>query len=264
MMDLKNITAQVNLLITEVAQYIQAESKKLETLEIEKKGLNNFVTKVDKRAEIKIVEGLKKILPRAGFLTEEGTIVQDKRLKWIVDPLDGTTNFLQAIPFYSVSIALMDGEELVVGVVYEVVRQECFSAYKNGGAFLNGKKISVADKENLQDAFLATGFPYEFFEKLPQYMKTLAYFMANSRGIRRLGSAALDLVYVACGRFDGFWEYNLNAWDVAAGALIVKEAGGELTDFKGGNDFVFGKSILASNAKVHKELLSGVEGFVLE
>lgn len=161
--------------------------------------------------------------------------------------MDGTTNYIQGIPLYAVSIGLLDGEELVLGVVYEVGRDECFYAWKNGGAYLNGQTIRVSDRREIHEALLATGFPYNDFSKMESYMIFLEWAMKNARGVRRLGSAATDLVYVACGRFEAFWEYDLKPWDVAAGAVIVKEAGGTVTDYKGGENYLFGKEIVASN-----------------
>ncbi|MBW8051480.1 MAG: inositol monophosphatase [Cytophagales bacterium] len=146
------------------------------------------------------------------------------------------------------------GGAILLGVVYEINRDECFHAYKNGGAFCNNKKITISDTAQLSESLLATGFPYADFEKMPEYLEILKTFMQNSHGLRRMGSAAVDLAYVACGIFEGFFEYNLHAWDVAAGALIVEEAGGIVTDFRGGNDFLFGKEIIAAG-KIHQEML---------
>jgi len=218
-----------------------------------------LVSYVDVNAEKIIVEGLKQVLPEAGFLTEEKTVNdEDDTLRWIIDPLDGTTNFIHGAPIYSVSIALQQKNELLVGIVYEINLHECFYAWKGGGAFCNGKKISVTQISSLRDSLTATGFPYKEFPMMDRFFATLRFLFNNSHGVRRLGSAAVDLVYVACGRFDGFYEYNLNPWDVAGGALIVKEAGGTVTDFAGGNNFLFGKEIIASNTFIHQEYLNAV------
>jgi myo-inositol-1(or 4)-monophosphatase len=197
-----------------------------------------------------------KILPEAGFITEEETIEKsaDKEWLWIIDPLDGTTNFLHSLPFFSISVALQHRGKTVMGLVCEVNRRELFYAIKNEGAFLNGKKISCSSTEKLTDSLLATGFPYYDFGRREAYLKLLGELMPKSRGIRRLGSAALDLAYTACGRFDAFFEYSLAPWDVAAGAFIVEEAGGIVTDFTGGDNYLHGKEIIATNRGINKEM----------
>ena len=231
-----------------VGKYMANERKGFDDSKIENKGLHDLVSYVDKASEEFIIAKLQELLPESGFIAEEGT--NDKRgerFNWVIDPLDGTTNYIQGIPLYAVSIGLLDGEELVLGVVYEVGRDECFYAWKNGGAYLNGQTIRVSDRREIHEALLATGFPYNDFSKMESYMIFLEWAMKNARGVRRLGSAATDLVYVACGRFEAFWEYDLKPWDVAAGAVIVKEAGGTVTDYKGGENYLFGKEIVASN-----------------
>lgn len=260
MINYQNITKEVTLLTQQVAQYIAEQALTFSSDKIEHKGLNDLVSYVDKTAEMQLVKGLQAILPEAAFITEENTIAkQDNDLQWIVDPLDGTTNFMHGLPCYSISIALMHKNELVVGVVHEVNRNECFYAWKDGGAFLNGNPISVSAKLNLQDSLIATGFPYTVFEEIDDYLTLLKELMKCTHGLRRLGSAAVDLAYVAAGRFDAYFEYNLNAWDVAAGCLLVKEAGGQVTDFKGGEDYVFGRRVVASNKSTHMALLSVIQ-----
>ena len=239
--------------------FIRAELPLLSASDIESKGLHSYVTHVDTTTERRIVKALEEILPEAGFIVEEESI--DKKgydHKWIVDPLDGTTNFIHGVPCFSVSIALMHKNELVLGVVYEVMQDECFYAWKGGGAYLNGNLISVSKTGTLKEALLATGFPYCNYSFLNQYMELFTWCLRNSHGVRRFGSAAVDLAYVACGRFDAFFEYGLNAWDVAAGSLIVQEAGGSVNDFSGNDNYVFGKEILATNTGVHPELLEKV------
>jgi myo-inositol-1(or 4)-monophosphatase len=239
------------------------ERKSFDTTQIETKGLHDLVSYVDRTSERRIIAGLQEVLPESGFIAEEGTSTKrGERYNWIIDPLDGTTNFIQGVPVYAVSIGLLDGDELVLGVVYEVGREECFYAWKDGGAFLNGKPIHVSERDNIQDALLATGFPYSDFSRMEEYMEFLKWSMTNSRGVRRLGSAATDLAYVACGRFDAFWEYDLKPWDVAAGALIVKEAGGVVTDFSGGENYLFGKEIMASNQFLKELLLRKLDDFM--
>ena len=258
---LKTLTTQVIEISLECGAFLRQESSQFDYSKVELKGKNDLVSYVDKQSEQMMVAGLKAILPEAGFLTEEGTIETDSNpLRWIIDPLDGTTNFVHGLPIFSTSIALMQDDELLIGVVYEVNKDECFSAYKNGGAYLNGKQITVSKINSLSESLVATGFPYNNFEGMEKYLNILKYLMQNAHGVRRLGSAAVDLAYVAIGRFEGFFEYNLNAWDVAAGALIVKEAGGKVSTFSGGDDYVFGKEIIASN-EIHTAMKQVIEKY---
>lgn len=246
---------KLNELCRRVGAFILQESKHFDRSKIEKKGLNDLVSYVDKEAEKQLVEGLRSILPEAGFITEEGTATTcAERYNWIVDPLDGTTNFTHSLPIFAVSVGLMEGDEVILGTVYEPNRDECFWAYKGGGAYCNSSRIQVSDAPALQDALIATGFPYHDFGLTQQYLQVLGSFMQRSHGVRRLGSAAIDLVYVACGRFEGFFEYNLKPWDVAGGAVIVQEAGGRLSRFTGEGDYIFGGEIVASNGHVHPEM----------
>jgi myo-inositol-1(or 4)-monophosphatase len=230
--------------------FIRKERENFSSDKIEIKGLNDLVSYVDKTSEELIVKDLQTIFPQAGFIVEENTLSEKKEYNWIVDPLDGTTNFIHGITCFAVSIALEYKGEIVLGVVYEVSRDECFYAIKGGGAFLNEKSIKVSENNTLKDSLIATGFPIYNFERINPYLKSLEHFMRNTHGIRRIGAAAADLCYLACGRVDAFFEYNLNPWDVAAGALIVKEAGGKLSDFKAGNNWLFGKELIAANSKV--------------
>ena len=229
-------------------KFMAEERVGFDSSKIEFKGVHDLVSYVDKESEKRIIAALQIVLPESGFIAEEGTCSKrGERFNWVIDPLDGTTNYIQGVPIYAVSIGLLDGDELVLGVVYEVGRQECFYAWKDGGAYLNNQPIRVSTRNNMNNALLATGFPYSDFSRMDEYLELLKLTMTNARGVRRLGSAATDLAYVACGRFDAFWEYDLKPWDVAAGAVIVKEAGGVVTDYKGGNDYLFGKEIVASN-----------------
>lgn len=255
-LDLQQIVQQSRKIIEEVAQFIGAEVGNVRNEAIEVKSFNSLVSYVDKTAEEMLVKGLGAILPEATFITEEDTVAnQESALVWIIDPLDGTTNFLHQLPFFSLSVALQENQETVMGVVYEVNRNECFYAWKGGGAFLNEKPITVSPNPGIANSILATGFPYEDYSAIGGYFEVLEHLMRNARGIRRFGSAALDLAFVAAGRFDAFFEYGLNAWDVAAGAFIVEMAGGKVTDFHGGNDYLFGRSLLASNGNIHQEML---------
>jgi len=255
-MDYKNITLQVIELAKETGKFFLEEINNVRSTDIEVKGLHDFVSYVDKTAEARIVQRLAEILPEAGFITEEQTAThRGEKYNWIVDPLDGTTNFLHHIPLFSVSIGLMENNEMVCGVIYEPNLDECFYAWKGGGAYLNGKQIRVSDQHEMKNALLATGFPYNDFGKLEGYIELFTYFARNTSGLRRLGSAAVDLAYTACGRVEGFYEYGLHAWDVAAGIVIVKEAGGTITDLRGGDDYIFGAELLASNTVLHPLLL---------
>lgn len=259
----KKLTKEVARIAVRVGNYILKEQKKITAKDIEDKGGNSLVSYVDREAERKIISALKKLLPESDFLAEEEhTIAKKKKYIWVIDPLDGTTNFLHKLPVFSVSIALVENSEVKLGVVYEICAEECFSAYKNGGAFLNGKRISVSPVKKLSDSLLATGFPIERNKKMQGYLDILAYFMENSHGLRRLGSASVDLCYVACGRFEGFFEYNLNAWDVATGSIIVQEAGGKVTDFYSEKNFLFGKQIIGSNGKIHEEMREPIQRFL--
>lgn len=254
-MNLENITKQVCELCQEVGKFIKAEQSNITAKDIEVKDMNSFVSYVDKQAEEQLVAGLKRILPEAGFITEEGTIAYTANThNWIVDPLDGTTNFLHGLPVYAISIGLRENNEMVSGVILELGNNELFYAWKNGGACMNGQIIKVKDSTKLEDTLLATGFPYYDYTRLPKYMNLLADCFQKTRGLRRFGSAATDLAYVACGRFDGFFEYGLNAWDVAAGAVIVREAGGEASAFFDENDFLFDREILAGSKAIMPEL----------
>lgn len=255
MQSLHDLTLATNVLTLQIGQFIREQQDQLKAGDVQTKSLNSLVSYVDVEAEKMLVDGLKKLVPEAGFLTEEGTTQQEiGETYWIIDPLDGTTNYLHGLPLYAISIALVDKGEVVVGVVYEIGNDELFYAWKDGGAFMNDVPIKVSKKEPLSNALLATGFPYHDFSKMPQYMQLLQDCFQYTRGMRRFGSAATDLAYVACGRFEGFFEYGLNPWDVAAGVLLVKEAGGAVIDFQGGQDFIFGKEILAASDTIKDEL----------
>jgi len=262
-MDLKNICEKVCELARLTGIFIKEEKSKITLDVIETKGSHDFVTYVDKTSEKKLVEGLQKLLPDAGFLVEEKTIGNDqKELTWIIDPLDGTTNYIHGFDPYAISIALVNKKEVILGVVYVVSNDECFYAWKDSKAFLNGNVIQVSKRKTIEDSLIATGFPYYDFKRIKGFMQTLEYFFKKSHGVRRLGSAAADLVYVACGRFEAFYEYSLSPWDVAAGALIVERAGGIVSDFKGGNDYIYGKEIVAANNLVYSEFLEIINRFM--
>ncbi len=256
----RQLCLQVCDVARDAGQFIRDELPRLSASDIKAKGLHNYVTHVDTTAEKRIVKALEHLLPEAGFIVEEDSInKKGNEYRWVVDPLDGTTNFIHGLPCFSVSIALMAHDEVVLGVVYEINQDECFYAWKDGGAYLNGNPIMVSSASTLNDSLLATGFPYYDYSLMEKYMELFTWCLRNSHGVRRIGSAAVDLAYVACGRFEGFFEYSLSPWDVAAGSLIVTEAGGKVTDFSGENNFIFGKDILAGNKGVFDELLSSVK-----
>ena len=255
-MDLSALTEEVISIARLAGEFIRGEALNFNREKIEYKGLHDMVSYVDKTAEKNLVRALKILLPEAGFITEEktNTVLKDE-YNWIIDPLDGTTNFVHGVPTFSISIALQRKQELILGVVYEINRDECFSAWKNGGAYLNGKKIFVSKAMTIENTLLATGFPFYEFSKLEPYLNVMRILMQKCHGLRRIGSAAIDLAYVACGRFDGYFEYNLNSYDVAAGIVLVKEAGGEIFDFKGGNNSIDRREIIATNGNISSELL---------
>ena len=254
-LDLKSILQETENICRQAGDFQLQHFRQIGAGEISDKGLNQLVSFVDVETEKLLVAGLQQLLPQAGFVTEESTIESNRNTEytWIIDPLDGTTNFLHGLPAWCISVALCQHGKPIIGVVFAPVWNEMFTAVKGQGAWLNQQKIEVTQTANLADTLLATGFPYYEFEYMEPFLQTLRYFMKNTHGLRRMGSAAIDLAYTACGRFDGFFELGLNAWDVAAGALLVQEAGGIVADFKGGDDYLFGKTIIASNAWVYNE-----------
>lgn len=255
---------QVCQLVKSTGEFIRDERRNFKPDGIETKGVHNYVTYVDKASEVRLVKGLSDIVPEAGFIVEEQTSVSRGEIfNWVVDPIDGTTNFIHGAPPFAISVALMEGQKVVIGVVLEIFTGELFYAWKGGKAYLNGTEIQVSKTARVKDSLLATGFPYTEFGHMEGFMKTLTHFMKNSHGLRRLGSAATDLAYVACGRYDGFYEFGLNPWDVAAGAFIVECAGGSNIDFNGGENFIFGSEIISSNPKILNELRKDVAGFML-
>lgn len=258
-MNLEILCSEVVALAKQAGKFIKTEAGKFNADRIEFKGLNDMVSYVDKTSEEMIVAKLQQLLPEAGFITEEKTVVKTaSQYNWVIDPLDGTTNFIHGLPVYSVSIALKEYEELVLGVVYEINQDECFYAWKDAPAYLNGKEIHVSDKPTVADSLIATGFPYYNFEKADAYLNLFKDLMQSCQGLRRLGSAAVDLAYTACGRFDAYYEYNLNDYDMAAGIIIVKQAGGKVFDFSGGDNMLKTRDVIATNGKVSQELLNKI------
>ena len=216
----------------------------------------SLVTKTDRKAERVIIEIIRKNFPDHAILAEESAPSGNSRCKWIIDPIDGTTNFVHRLPASCVSIGYEEDGVMKAGGVFNPFLDEWFWAEKGKGASLNGKKIRVSKAKKLAESLLATGFPYDRRERARNYLKFVEEFMLRTHGLRRLGSSAIDLCYVACGRFDGYWEFNLQAWDISAGVLIVEEAGGRLSDFSGRLMSIYGKQTLATNGLIHEEMLN--------
>jgi myo-inositol-1(or 4)-monophosphatase len=264
MINYRNICDEIVKAAAQASEFIRKESVVFDISRTETKGLHDFVTYVDKGSEKMLVDKLSIILPEAGFIVEEGTSSK-KGLKynWVIDPLDGTTNFVHGVHPYAISVALTENDIPVVGVVYEVGGEEVFTAWKNGGAWFNDKQVRVSDARLLSDCLVATGFPYSYFGRLGNYMKSLTHFCKTTHGIRRLGAASVDLAYVACGRFEAFYEYGLKPWDIAAGILLVREGGGRVSDFSGNEKDLTGDEIIAANSLVFPEFLENVSKFML-
>ncbi len=216
----------------------------------------NLVTEIDKKSEDIIISKIKKYFPQHNILAEESGTKRGRTsaYKWIIDPLDGTTNFTHGFPVFCVSIGLEYKDEIILGVIYDPNFDELFTAEKGGGAFLNGRKIYVSKIDSLIKSLLVTGFPYNIVENPNNAVEHFVHFLMKAQAVRRMGSAAIDLAYVAAGRYDGFWEVALNPWDMAAGALLVQEAGGKLTDFSGNEFNIYKPEVLATNGLVHQEM----------
>ena len=237
-------------------------AERRETLRVEIKAESDFVTAADRAAEEKIVRHILGVFPDHQILAEEQTHGANEKLsatspatiQWIIDPLDGTTNFIHGVPNFCVSIAAKQGGQVLAGVVWDPVRRELFTATAGGGAFLNGKRIRVSESARLRDGLIATGFPFRVRHLLDSYFRMFQGFLSSARDLRRFGAAAIDLAYVAAGRFDGYREYALNPWDFAAGILLVQEAGGEISGFAENDDFWETGNILASNGKLHSAM----------
>lgn len=250
-MDLESLAGAGGVVVRAAARYIREAFGQVGAGMAEEKAPNSLVSRVDREAERILVNGLSDILPQSVFLTEEETIpIGEGQWRWIVDPLDGTTNFLYGLPLFTVSVGLERDGRLVLGMVHDVMADQHFVAWEGGGAWRDGDRIRVSATPFLAGSLLATGFPYYDYTRSGPYLEVLGALMRKTRGIRRLGSAALDLAWTACGRFDTFYEYSLNAWDVAGGVVLVREAGGVVTDFGGGGDFLFGQTLIAGNPMV--------------
>lgn len=233
---------------------------RLDSLDVTTKGPNDFVSEVDRQAEAEIIKILRRAYPSHGIMAEEGGNVEGQDdFVWIIDPLDGTTNYLHGFPQYAVSIALKHKNRLECGVIYDPLRQELFTAARGTGAQLNDRRIRVSKSKSLDGALLGTGFPFRELGHLDAYIETFRALISKTAGVRRAGAATLDLAYVACGRLDGFWEFGLKPWDMAAGVLLIKEAGGIASDLAGGNDFLTTGNIIAANPKMLKAMLQVIQ-----
>jgi myo-inositol-1(or 4)-monophosphatase len=263
-MDLEIIVKEICRVAEETGNFIRSEAAGFSREDVKSKAYHDLVSYVDTGAEKMVVAGLAELVPGASFYTEEETSVRGiGEYTWYIDPLDGTTNFVHGVSPYSVSIALCHRDEVIAGVVYDVPVHEMFYATKGGGAWMNGKRLKVSETPALDKSLIATGFPVRKFERLPEYMKLLEYFIRNSRGVRRMGSASVDLAHVATGQYDAFYEYGLNPWDVLAGMLIVREAGGRVTDFRGNETPVTGEEICATNPLISDEVINIVKRFMI-
>jgi myo-inositol-1(or 4)-monophosphatase len=243
-------------------QIINRASNDIDLLKVATKQPNDFVTEVDKAAEAAIIETLLEAYPGYGILAEESgrqVAKGNEEYQWIIDPLDGTTNFIHGLPQYAISIALAKGNSLEQAVIFDPNRNELFTASKGGGAFLNERRIRVSRRTKLQESLIGTGFPYRMFEHIDLYLAIFKELAQKTAGQRRPGAASLDLAYVACGRYDGFWEFGLAPWDMAAGALLVAEAGGLISDLRGEANYLETGNVIAGTPKVFAPLLKLIE-----
>jgi myo-inositol-1(or 4)-monophosphatase len=260
-MDLYALTQEAIATVEDTAGFVRNERARWMMADLKHKADESLVTSIDTAVEERLVERFGRMLPGSKFLAEEfNSTTRDEELMWIIDPIDGTTNMVHNLPMYCISVALVYKGKPILGIICEITSGECFWAYDGQeGAFLGDKRIKVSDAPTVKKSLIATGFPPNAFPYMDEYMGQFQRFMTETQGIRRLGSAAMDLAYVAAGRCDAFFEYCLKPWDVAAGAYIVQKAGGIVTDFSGGSDYLFGQTILASNGKTHQELLTYFE-----
>lgn len=256
MLNLEYICTEVQRIARRAGSFLRDERLRFDCERVEEKSAHNYVSYVDKESECRLVAELSALLPEAGFIAEEGSgSLTDENYCWVIDPLDGTSNYIHDMAPYCVSIALRNREELLVGVVYEVCRGECFYAWKGSKAWKDGQEIHVSEVDSLDKAFIALGFPYNSDAYRPVAAHLVDKLYGFAGGTRLMGSAAAELCYVASGRFEARIEAYLGPWDVAAGALILLQAGGKVTDFKGGNDWDSGNEVLASNGKIHEVMM---------
>lgn len=252
---MENLCEKVKKIAREVGEYLKNEQQLLNKKDIELKGTRDYVTYIDKEAENRLINGLKEIFPDGGFLAEEETVeYKETEYTWIIDPLDGTTNYVHGDSPYSVSIALKHGNEIILGVVYDPLADQMFSATSKGKAFLNDNLLEVSRHSTLKNAYIGFGIPYKLDDRGEQILRNTADHFRNS-SFRIKGSAALEICYVAAGISDTYFHSGLSPWDVAAGAFILECAGGNCTDFSGGNNYLFGREMVASNGVIHEEIM---------
>lgn len=253
----------LNIAITaarNASKHILRLSERIDTLQIIEKHHNDFVTEVDQLAEREIIATIQKAYPDHAILAEEsGKSNNESNYLWIIDPLDGTTNFLHGFPHYAISIAVQYKDRTDHAVIYDPIRQELFTASRGAGAQLNNRRIRVSPRANLQGTLLGTGFPFKYLEHLPTYLESFQTLTKLAAGIRRAGAATLDLAYVAMGRLDGFWEMGLSPWDIAAGALLITEAGGLISDFNGTENYLNNGNVVTGNPKIFKQMLQALQ-----
>ena len=259
---MKLSSANINVMVKacrKAAKNIIRDFGEIEKLQVSLKGPGDFVTASDKKAEKILIEELQKARPNYSILSEEiGKITNDEEFKWIIDPIDGTTNFLHGIPHFAISLGLEHKKEIICGIVYDPIKDEMFLAEKGNGSYLNNQRIRVSSRSKLKDCLVVTGGPSFRASDADKKLMLNEYYKFSRKvmaPIRKMGSASLDMAYVAAGRFDGFWQRNLNYWDIAAGIVLIKEAGGFITDFKGNNEFVENKNIIATNSKINEEMV---------
>lgn len=257
MLNLEHLCTEVQQIARTAGAFLREERERFDRKKVEEKSAHNYVSYVDKESERRLIGQLSALLPGTGFVAEEGQgSLADEEYCWVIDPLDGTSNYIHDVAPYCVSIALRNREELLLGVVYEVCRDECFYAWKGSKAYLNGREIGVSDVSELDASFVALGFPYDSDRYRPVALHLVDRLYGTVGGTRVMGSAAAELCYVACGRFEARIEAWLGPWDVAAGGLILMQAGGMLTDFSGGPSWPDAREVVASNGKMHPQLLS--------
>lgn len=265
MRSLVEILEEVKAVAKDAGAYIRECRQNFDLQKVEVKGAHDYVSYVDKETEKLIVARLQKIVPEAGFITEEGTVERNStQLTWVVDPLDGTSNFVHNMAPYCVAIALKSNEEILLGVVYEVVGDELFYTCKGQKSYLNGKEIHIGEAREVNDAFVCIGYPYDVNRWKPKVKAMVDTLYGNCISIRNLGSAETELCYVACGRFDAYIESYVKPWDVTAGGIILQNAGGRVTDYAGGDKWLTGEETMATNGFIHNELLTKLKDILTD
>jgi len=257
---MKLSSANINVIVKacrKAAKVLIRDFGEIENLQVSLKGPGDFVTLSDKNVEKILIEELQKARPSYSILSEEiGEIKNDKEFKWIIDPIDGTSNFLHGIPHFGISVGLEHMEEIVCGIIYDPIKDEMFAAEKGNGSYMNNQRIRVSSRSKLKDCLIVTGGPKRNQKDRDLVLKEYDKFSSSvDVPVRKMGSASLDMAYVAAGRFDGMWQRNLNYWDIAAGIIIIKEAGGFVTDFRGENEYIQNKTILVTNSKINNEMI---------